>query len=156
MGVAGYWGLVNEVLMISSAVIVAFGWYFIRHKRIDIHRKFMLAGASLGAAFFVSYLLATIVIGDTYFGGPKKYNAPYQVFLQVHVLLATAAAIMGVITLRRALKGRFSQHKKIAPWTATFWLIATVTGLGVFLLLFVIFSPGPTTTSLLKILTGTH
>ncbi len=156
MSIAGYWGLVNEVLMISSAVVVAFGWYFIRHKRIDIHRKFMLTGVLLGAAFFVSYLLATVVIGDTYFGGPNKFKAPYQVFLQIHVLLATAAAIMGVITLRRALKGRFNQHKKIAPWTATFWFIATATGLGVFLLLFVIFPPGPSTSSLIQILTGTH
>ncbi len=154
MGIAGYWGLVNEVLMIASAVVVACGWYFIRHKRIDIHRKFMLTGVSLGAAFFVSYLLSTLVIGDTYFGGPKKYNAPYQAFLQIHVLLATAAAIMGVITLRRALKGRFNQHRKIAPWTATFWFVAAATGLGVFLLLFVIFPPGPTTGNLIQILTG--
>ncbi|WP_053960486.1 DUF420 domain-containing protein [Sulfobacillus thermosulfidooxidans] len=154
MGIAGYWGLFNELLMITSAVVVAFGWYFIRHKRIDIHRKFMLTGASLGAAFFVSYVLSTFTIGDTYFGGPKKYNAPYQVFLQFHVILATAAAVMGVITLRWALRARFNKHKKIAPWTATFWFVSALTGLAVFLMLFVIFPPGPTTKSLVQILVG--
>ena len=145
---------VNEGFIISSAIVMAFGWYFIRHKRIDIHRKFMLAGASLGAAFFVSYVFSTFIIGDTFFGGPKKYRAPYQLFLQVHVMLATAAAVMGVITLRWALQARFNKHRKIAPWTATFWFIAASTGLLVFLMLFVVFPPGPTTKSLLQILTG--
>jgi putative membrane protein len=154
MGIAGLWGLFNEVVMIASATVVAFGWYFIRHKQVAVHRKFMLAGSTLGAVFFVSYLLSTFLVGDTYFGGPAKYNVSYQTFLLIHILLATAAAVMGVITLRYALKGRFRQHRKIAPWTATFWFIAAITGLAVFLLLFVIFPPGATTKSLIDIIVG--
>ncbi|MHB1955471.1 MAG: DUF420 domain-containing protein [Sulfobacillus sp.] len=148
------WGAVNEGLMIVSAVAVGFGWYFIRRKNIAVHRRFMLTAATFGALFFVSYLANTLWLGDTFYGGPKTYAAAYQIFLLIHVLLATAAGVMGVITLRYALRERFSSHRKIAPWTASMWLIAAITGLAVFLLLFVIFPPGPTTTSLIQILMG--
>lgn len=146
------WGFINEAFMIISAVCVAIGWYFIRQKRVRTHRAFMLAGTVFGAAFFVSYLLATFFVGDTFFGGPAKYGVAYQIFLQVHVLLATLAAVLGVITLRRAFKGRFRKHRQVAPWTASMWFISAITGLGVYLMLFVIFPPGPSTTSLIKIL----
>lgn len=149
---AATWAGINEAFMILSAISVGFGWYHIRLNHRETHRKFMLTAVYLGAAFFVSYLLSTVFVGDAYFGGPKTYNLPYQIFLQVHVLLATAAAVAGIITLRYALRERFGKHKKIAPWTAIMWFIAAVTGLGVFLMLFVIFPPGPTTPNLVKIL----
>lgn len=148
------WQAVNEGFMICSAVAVAIGWYFIRRKNVNIHRRFMLTGATFGALFFVSYLASTVWVGDTFYGGPKAYAGAYQVFLLVHILLATVAAVLGVITLRYALRERFQSHRKVAPWTASLWLISAVTGLGVFLLLFVIFPPGPSTTSLIQILQG--
>ncbi len=148
------WQAVNEGLMICSGLAVATGWYFIRHKQVDIHRRFMLTGATFGALFFLSYLASTVFVGDTFYGGPKAYAAPYQVFLLIHILLATVAAVLGVITLRYAFRQRFQSHRKVAPWTASLWLISAATGLGVFLLLFVIFKPGPSTTSLIQILRG--
>lgn len=154
MNANAIWGLVNEVIMILSALSVATGWYFIRRKKVDIHRRFMLTGATLGAAFFVSYLLSTLLIGDTFFGGPKVYSGPYQAFLLIHVFLATVAAVLGVITLRYAFRERFRSHRKVAPWTATLWFISALTGLAVFLMLFVVFSPGPSTKSLIQILFG--
>lgn len=133
--------------MIVSAIFVILGWYQIRHHHVRTHRKMMLTAAWLGAAFFVSYVCTSLFIGDTYFGGPKWLNGPYQVFLQIHIILATIAAILGIITIRYALKATFRRHKKVAPWTATSWLIAAATGLVVFLLLFVIYPPGPSTTA---------
>lgn len=146
------WNLFNELLMLTSAGFVAAGWYQIRHHRVHRHRRFMLIGAALGAAFFVSYVSASFIIGDTYFGGPQSVSLPYQVFLQVHVMLATAAAVLGVITLRLAWRARFSRHRRVAPWTAVSWMVAAGTGLVVFLLLFVIYPPGPSTTALWNLL----
>ena len=148
------WALFNEMLMIASAVTAAFGWRFIRQRRVRVHRRFMLTSSFLGAAFFVSYAVGTLLVGDTAFGGPRQYSAAYQVFLQIHVLLATAAAVLGVITLRYALKGRFPRHRRIAPWTVVFWFISAATGLAVYLLLFVVFPPGPTVGNLWHLLTS--
>lgn len=151
--VAG-WALVNELLMIISAVIVSFGWYHIRRKNVDMHRRLMKTGAGFGAAFFISYLLQTIFAGDASFGGPSGLAGSYQVFLQTHVLLATVAAVLGIITLRFALRQNFVRHRKVAPTTAVLWLIAAATGLVVYVMLFVIFKPGAYTSNLINVLLG--
>ncbi len=137
--------LFSEVLMIGSALCIAVGWYFIRRHRVATHRALMLIGSALGVGFFISYALRTLLIGDTTFGGPKDLNSAYLIFLQSHATLATVAGVLGVITLRYALRSRFRSHRRVAPWTATLWLIAAASGLVVFLLLYVIFAPGPTT-----------
>ncbi|MDI3256467.1 MAG: DUF420 domain-containing protein [Kyrpidia sp.] len=135
----------NEAFMLASAASAAIGWYLIRRKRTAAHRRAMLLSVLLGAAFFVSYVLKTVFLGDTTFGGPEPWREPYQIFLQAHSVLATVAAVLGIITLRFALKSRFRPHKKIGPWTVTIWLITAATGLMVFLLLYIIYEPGPTT-----------
>ena len=134
----------SEAFMLASAVAVVAGWRAIRRQRVQTHRAWMLSAAALGGAFFVSYALRSLLIGDTAFGGPHRWLTPYLTFLQVHVGLATLAGVLGVITLRRALRARFAQHKRIAPWTAVLWLIAAGSGLVVFLLLYVVFQPGAT------------
>lgn len=134
----------SEVCMVGSAVCLISGWVQIRRHRVEQHRRWMLATTTLGASFFVTYVLHTVLVGDTAFGGPAGLAAPYQAFLQTHATLATVAGVMGVITLRRALLGRFQPHRRIAPWTAVLWLIAATSGLAVFLLLYVVYAPGPT------------
>jgi putative membrane protein len=143
----------SEGCMLCSAGCLSAGWYQIRRRRIPQHRRLMLTASWLGLGFFVFYVAHSAVYGDTNFGGPAAWSAPYLAFLQVHVLLATAAGVLGVVTLRRALLGRFALHRRIAPWTATMWLVAAGTGLAVFLLLYVIFAPGPAT-NVLRTLIG--
>ncbi|TMP98738.1 MAG: DUF420 domain-containing protein, partial [Verrucomicrobia bacterium] len=43
------------------------------------------------------------------------------------------------MTLRRAVKGRFELHKKIARWTWPIWMYVSVTGVIIYLLLYRIF-----------------
>lgn len=144
----------NEAFMIASALSLAAGWWAIRHRRVHLHRKLMVTGAFLGAAFFVSYVLKTLLVGDTTFGGPKPLSVPYQAFLQTHATLATIAGVLGVLTLRLALRRRFGRHRRIAPWTAVLWFVAAGSGLAVYLMLYVIFPPGPTTNIVKAIIGG--
>ncbi len=152
MSVHFIWNLINEIFMLASAGSIAVGWYYVRHHNIRAHRRMMLIGAAFGSAFFVSYVLSTFIIGDVLYGGPQKYATSYQTFLQIHVTLATIAAVLGFLTLRFAFRRRFGTHRKVAPWTATLWLVSAASGLAVFLLLFVIFPSGASTTSLLTVL----
>lgn len=149
------WPVLNEVFMITSAVLIAIGWVYIRRGQREIHRKLMLTGAGFATAFFISYVLRTLVVGDTTFGGPPSLGLFYTIFLQAHATLATVAAVIGIITIRRALLERFQQHRRIAPWTARIWLIAAGSGLVVFLMLYVIYPPG-ITTNLFRAVTMVH
>lgn len=136
--------VVSEACMVTSGISVALGWYYIRSKRVHQHRRAMLVGAWTGGSFLTLYVLHTLIFGDTQFGGPPSWNIPYLTFLQIHSILATVAGILGIIALRWALRRRFGRHRRVAPWAATLWLIAAGSGLAVFLLLYVIFPPGPT------------
>ncbi|QSO46835.1 DUF420 domain-containing protein [Alicyclobacillus mengziensis] len=135
----------NEACIISSAIVFAFGWMHIRKKRVETHRRFMITGSILASLFFITYVLKTFLIGDTAFGGPKHVASFYYAFLQSHSILATVAAILGIITLTWAFKARFERHRRIGPWTVTIWFITAATGLTVFILLYIAFPPGPTT-----------
>lgn len=135
----------NEACIIASAIMFAFGWAYIRKNRVRTHRRFMLAGSVLASLFFITYVLKTLLIGDTAFGGPKDVASVYYPFLQAHSILATVAAVSGIITLVLAFKRRFRRHRSIGPWTVTIWFITAATGLTVFILLYIAFPPGPTT-----------
>lgn len=135
---------VSEALMIASAISVASGWRHIRRGRVAAHRRRMLLGTGLGAAFLVTYLSRSLIVGDTTFGGPAALRLPYLIFLAFHIALAAIAGVMGVAALRRALRGRFDLHRRIAPATATLWFAAAGTGLVVYLMLYIIYPPGPT------------
>lgn len=136
---------INEAFILSSAIVMAFGWYFIRRRNVEVHRRLMLTGSILAALFFITYVLKTVIFGDTTFGGPKTWKTPYQVFLQAHSILATVAAILGIVTLTFAFKSRFSSHRKIGPWTTSTWFVTAVTGFLVFLMLYIVFPQGDTT-----------
>lgn len=129
--------------MLASAAALALGWFAIRRRDRETHRRRMLTAAILGAAFFVSYLLRSLVEGDTTFGGPAAWRPFYLAFLQLHVLLAAVAGVLGAVALRFGLKGRFARHRRVAPWAAAMWLVAAGTGLVVFALLYLVFPPGP-------------
>jgi putative membrane protein len=145
--------VLDELFMLGSAATVGAGWYQIRRGRVRRHRRLMLIGAACAVAFFLTYVAKTLAVGDTAYGGPRAWAQAYQVFLQTHTTLATLSAIAGIITLRWALRRRFRRHRRIAPWTAAAWLVTAATGLTVYLLLYVIFPPGPTTGNVLKLLT---
>jgi putative membrane protein len=123
---------------------MAIGWVFIRRRQVEAHKRMMITGSVLAALFFIGYVTKTVVYGDTTFGGPEGWKVPYQVFLQIHSILATVAAVLGIITLWLAFKGRFTKHRKVGPWTASVWFVTAATGLTVFLLLYVVFPPGET------------
>ncbi len=144
---------INEFCMLASVGWIAVGWHRIRQRRIEAHRRAMLTGASFAAAFFVTYVLKTLLVGDSTFGGPKALSGAYLGFLQVHVMLATTAAVLGVITLRYALRQNFTRHRRVAPWTAVMWFVAAGTGLVVFLLLYVVYRPG-TPMNVVRTITG--
>jgi putative membrane protein len=137
-------GYLNEAFMLSSAASLIVGWWRIRHGRVHGHRRAMLTTAALAAGFFLSYVAKSLAYGDTSFGGPARLAPFYQGFLQVHVVLATVAAVLGVVTLRWAFRRRFHRHRRLAPWTAAMWLVAAGSGLAVFLLLYVVYPPGAT------------
>jgi uncharacterized membrane protein YozB (DUF420 family) len=63
----------------------------------------------------------------------------YFTILTSHTILAIVIVPMVLITLSRALRQRFDQHRAIARWTFPLWLYVSVTGVVVYLMLYRLF-----------------
>jgi putative membrane protein len=140
-----YLPYMNETCILLSAIFMAIGWGFIRKKQVEIHKRFMILGSVFATLFFIGYALRIVVVGATSFGGPEPLRLPYEIFLQMHSILATVAAILGILVIRLAIKRNFSKHRKLGPWAVSIWFVTVASGLVVFLLLYIFFPPGPTT-----------
>lgn len=133
----------SETLILASAGSAAVGWRMIRKRNVRAHRAFMWTAVAFATAFFLTYALKTLILGDATFGGPVRLRPLYDAILAIHIACATVAAGLGVITLRRALRRQFAAHRRLAPWTVRLWWTAAASGLLVYVLLYVVFSPGP-------------
>jgi uncharacterized membrane protein YozB (DUF420 family) len=132
----------DAVLNGSSAVLIGSGFYFIKHGRKQAHKRMMLAAFVTSTAFLISYLYYHLVLraGVTHFQGQGMARPLYFALLISHTILAAVVVPFILITLARALKGRFAKHKAIAPYTFAIWMYVSVTGVVIYFLLYKIFA----------------
>ncbi|MEN2766567.1 DUF420 domain-containing protein [Ornithinibacillus xuwenensis] len=144
---------ISTSFILLSAILVAIGWRFIATNRPSAHKKTMIAAAISALLFFIIYMSRTIFLGNTSFGGPDNLEIYYTIFLVFHITLATTGAVFGIVTLFLAFKRKISKHRKIGPITSIIWFFTAITGIIVYLLLYVFYHGGETT-SLIKAILG--
>ena len=135
----------NAFLNATSGVFLVCGLFFILSGRAHAHRFCMLSAASISAIFLVSYLAHhalrtyTFGLGPTRFTGEGLARPIYFTILTSHTILAALVAPFVLVTLYRALKGRFDDHRAIARLVFPVWLYVSVTGVVVYLMLYQIY-----------------
>lgn len=144
---------ISTSFIVLSAISVAFGWKQIREKKFDDHQKSMRLAAIFAIAFFLIYASRTVFIGNTAFGGPHSIKTYYTIFLIFHVVLASLGAILGIFSLYSGRKKKLSGHRKLGPVTSIVWFFTAFTGVAVYLLLYVFYKGGETT-SVVKAILG--
>ncbi|HWO43873.1 MAG TPA: DUF420 domain-containing protein [Candidatus Eisenbacteria bacterium] len=126
----------NATLNSLSAAFLVAGYYFIRSKNTDAHRACMLAAFVSSALFLISYLVYHYQVGSVPFKRHGWIRTAYFTILLSHTVLATAVVPLALVTLVRALRGKFDRHKKIARWTFPVWLYVSITGVIVYVMLY--------------------
>ena len=118
----------------------------IRSRRIEQHRRLMLAAGAVSALFLVGYVTHKALKGaaagageaiHTEFGGEGTIRLIYYVMLITHVVLAIAIAYLVPRTFWLAIKGNFEAHKRWAKFTYPIWYYVSVTGVLVYFFLYV-------------------
>ena len=127
---------VNASLNAISGVLLLIAYAHIRRRRIEQHRRFMLAAFTTSSLFLVSYLVYHSQVGSVPFTREGFVRPIYFTILITHVTLAATVVPLALVTLSRGLKGRFPQHVRIARWTFPIWLYVSVTGVLVYVLLY--------------------
>ncbi|PLS16556.1 DUF420 domain-containing protein [Bacillus sp. M6-12] len=144
---------ISTSFIVLSAITVAIGWIQIKQRKIESHKKTMFWAAVFAVIFFIIYATRTIFIGNTAFGGPEDIKVYYTIFLIFHISLATTGAVFGIFSLWTGYKNNLGRHRKLGPITSVIWFFTAITGVAVYLLLYVFYEGGETT-SVIKAILG--
>jgi uncharacterized membrane protein YozB (DUF420 family) len=127
------------VLNGTSAILLLVGWWHIKHRRIQTHRRFMIAAFVSSGLFLISYVIYHAQIGSKPFPGTGLARTIYFTILIPHVVLAAVVLPMAIVTLRRGLIRDDARHRRIARITFPVWMFVSVTGVLVYLMLYQMF-----------------
>jgi putative membrane protein len=126
----------NASLNATAGVFLLAGFFFIKARRIEAHRRCMIAAFSFSALFLVSYVVYHAQAGSRPFPGTGFARTIYFSILIPHVILAASVLPLAVVTLRRGLRRDDARHRRIARWTFPIWLFVSVSGVVVYLMLY--------------------
>lgn len=132
---------VNAVLNTTSATLLAYGYWLIRRARRSAHRRCMIAAFGVSVLFLTSYVIYHYHAGSVRFPGTGWVRPVYFSVLVSHIVLAAVILPLILVTFARALRGRFEPHRRIARWTLPLWLYVSVTGVVVYVMLYVLYAP---------------
>ena len=126
----------NAVLNATSALLLLWGWRLIRRGRREAHRRVMIAALCSSSLFLASYLVYHAQVGSVRFQGQGPVRTLYFAILISHTILAVAIVPLVLVTVTRALRERFDQHRRIARVTLPLWAYVSVTGVVVYWMLY--------------------
>ena len=127
---------VNATLNAIAAVLLVIGYVLIRRRRIQQHRRVMIAAFATSTLFLVSYVVYHANAGSKPFPGQGTIRTVYFFVLITHVVLAALVPPLALITLIRGLRARYDRHARLARWTLPIWLYVSVTGVIVYVMLY--------------------
>jgi putative membrane protein len=127
---------INALLNATSGLLLLAGFYFIMRRRITAHLRSMTSALVVSCIFLISYLFYHYNHGSTRFTGQGYIRPVYFFILLTHTVLAAVIVPLVIITLRRAWRGDFARHRRIARWTFPLWLYVSATGVIVYLMLY--------------------
>ena len=126
----------NATLNLSSAVLLMFGWVFIRRGDRRRHRLSMLGAVATSSLFLIFYVTRFMITGTHSFAGEGAAKTIFLGILFSHMILAVLI-VPGVLRLLYLVwKERFQDHRRLARWVHPAWLYVSVTGFVVYVLLY--------------------
>jgi uncharacterized membrane protein YozB (DUF420 family) len=134
----------NAALNAACAVLLLCGLALILNKKIRLHRLCMISAFICSSVFLGFYLYFHFHAGIIRFGGHGWIRSVYFTILISHTILAVVIVPLVLITLTLGLRSDFGRHRGIAKWTLPLWLYVSITGVIVYWLLYVAYTPiGP-------------
>src|SRR5262249_39214662 len=131
--------LLNAILNSLSAVLLSSGYVAIRCRRVLVHKACMLAACVTSGLFLISYLTYHYHVGSKPFPGQGGIRLGYFTILLSHTLVAMVIVPLVVLTLLWAWKAQWPRHRRLARWTLPLWLYVSVTGVIVYLMLYLLY-----------------
>lgn len=131
----------NASLNAIAGVLLFLGYVKIKSGQQEAHKKLMGAAVLVSAVFLGSYLYYHINYDAYNFGGQGFWRPVYFFILITHIVLAAAQLPFIFRMLYLALSKQYKKHARLAKWVWPVWMYVSVTGVIVYLMLYIIFEP---------------
>jgi putative membrane protein len=139
----------NAMLNGTCSILLLLSLYFIKQKKIIVHKRINILAFCLSSLFLVSYILFHYLAPETRYGdlnGDGTLSAEevtaaggiryiYYMILTSHIILAACVLPLILLSFYRGLQMQVEKHKKLVRWAFPIWLYVTVTGVIVYLMI---------------------
>ena len=125
----------NAFLNGTTSVLLIISYYFIRRKKIQVHKRLNLAAVILSTVFLLSYVTFHSYGIETKYPVESPWRPVYLFILSSHIVLAAIVLPLVLISLHRGLTNQVLRHKRIVRWSYPVWLYVTITGVIVYLMI---------------------
>jgi uncharacterized membrane protein YozB (DUF420 family)/cytochrome oxidase Cu insertion factor (SCO1/SenC/PrrC family) len=132
----GFFPSINAGLNATSGLLLIAGYLSIRMRRQKAHAACTVLATLISALFLASYVYYHFYHGATAFQGVGWIRPVYFGLLLSHTTLAAAVVPLALLTLYRAARKQFAQHRRVARWTFPVWLYVSATGVLIYLFLY--------------------
>ncbi len=129
---------VNALLNTVAATLLVRGYVLIRAGNQRAHARTMVAAFVVSALFLISYLTYHSLAGHVVYEGVGAQRVFYLIVLISHIVLAGVVPILAILLLVFAWRRQLGRHRALARWTLPMWLYVSVTGVIVYLMLYVL------------------
>ncbi|MFT6364322.1 MAG: uncharacterized membrane protein YozB (DUF420 family) [Planctomycetota bacterium] len=134
---------INACFNLAATVFLLLGYRAMKREEYKLHGKLMQTAFAFSAAFLVGYVYFHFFAGaeDRNYTGPAWLKPPYFAMLISHIILAVVNLPLILVTLTRGRRRERDAHKRIARIAFPIWLYVSVTGVLIYLVLYV-WNPG--------------
>ncbi|VAX35027.1 Terminal oxidase biogenesis protein CtaM, putative heme A, heme O chaperone [hydrothermal vent metagenome] len=130
----------NACLNGIATIFLLLGWHAVKNNQKGNHKKYMIAALISSALFLTSYLTYHYLTQGivTKYQGEGFIRTIYYFILFTHIPLAGLIIPFCLISVYHAIKQNFEKHTKITKWLQPVWLYVSVTGVLIYLMLYVL------------------
>ncbi|MCX6186549.1 MAG: DUF420 domain-containing protein [Bacteroidetes bacterium] len=141
--------MINAIINGSCTILLLASLYFVKQKKIEIHKRINLTAFILSSLFLVCYILYHWLANETKFGDTNhdglvdanesltivSSKSIYYFILISHIVLAAIVLPLILLSFYRGLQLQTEKHRKLVRYSFPIWLYVTITGVVVYLMI---------------------
>jgi len=141
--------MINAIINGTCSILLVTSLYFIKRKKIEIHKQINLTAFVLSSLFLVCYILYHWLSKETIYGDTDhdgllneaeslaiaSSKSIYYFILISHIVLAAIVLPLVLLSFYRGLQLDIDKHRKLVRYSFPIWLYVTITGVVVYFMI---------------------
>ena len=128
---------INASLNLLSTFFLLMGYINIKKENRETHKKFMISALLSSAVFLICYLFYHAHVGSVPYPHYDWTRPVYFIILVPHIILAAIMSPFILIAVWFAFRSQFEKHRKIVRWVWPVWMYVSVSGVIIYLMLYI-------------------